>query len=254
MALNLNETTILSAINGGGIFSVIGSVLVPSYGVYYSSSSPKIGQKALVYDTTVSFARQNESVITTAPLERGDYIAVNKVRRPSEINLVVAFDGWTGYSGAVPNLPNFTTTSRTDFLRTLDKMVESPDTYDIETPDDLYRDYDLARYDYKIDSKNGVTMLIVSLVFQAVPVTARSSKATINKNTKSDAAFVTEKSEKAATREANIDDVTKAIRSARDMVPSAQPQAVNTVSRAALGLSGEAQLKSAVKTLMGLIS
>ncbi|UAN51395.1 hypothetical protein KGP26_27675 [Serratia sp. JSRIV002] len=254
MALNLNETTILSAINGGGIFAVIGSVLVPSYGVYFSSSSPKVGQKALVYDTTVSFARQNDSVITTAPLERGDYQAFNKVKRPAEINLVVAFEGWTGYSGAVPNLPNFTATSRTDFLKTLDNMVASADTYDIETPDDLFYDYDLSRYDYKIDSKSGVTMLLVSMVFQAVPVTVKTSKATINKNTKSDAALVTEKNDKAATREASIDDVNKAIRSARDMVPSAQPQTVNTVSRAVLGLSGEAQLKSAVKTLIGLIS
>ncbi|MDE9528405.1 hypothetical protein KKJ20_22290, partial [Xenorhabdus bovienii] len=77
-------------------------------------------------------------------------------------------EGWTGFSGAIPNLTNFTLNSRTDVLETLEKMRTTAEIYDIETPDQVYSSYDLIKYDYRIRSDSGVTLLIVNAVFQAV--------------------------------------------------------------------------------------
>lgn len=208
MAFSLNETTILSAINGGGLLSLINSVLSPGYGIYYSAS----GETVLTPTSFIGVEVQKSATVTTAPIEKGNYGSFNKVTRPAEINVTFAFEGWTGYSGSIPNLTNLTLTSRTDILRLLDVMVDNANTYDIETPDTIYEGYDLVDYGIRTN-KDEVTLLIVRATFQAiremteVSITNETSRTDQinNENTKANS-IVTEKF-KGTTSNATVSDL-----------------------------------------------
>ncbi|AYW18591.1 hypothetical protein DTA24_07985 [Klebsiella sp. P1CD1] len=187
---SLNETTLLSAINSGSIFSIINSTIFPSWGItynkvdpdlnsgYFKSSSvgPLPGGTAFIYPGQtvfeptgwVSAEPVGDASIVSAPIEKGSYTSYNKVRRPSELRVVFVLEGWSAYSGSLPNLTNFSTLSRTGMLSILEVMKNTASTYNIETPDRVYEGYDLAHYDYSISAKGGLTLLKVSATFQQV--------------------------------------------------------------------------------------
>lgn len=98
--------------------------------------------------------------MVSSPIERGSYSSFNKVKRPPIIRVLFTLEGWTGFSGSIPNLTNFTLTSRSDMLAALDAMVADAQVYDIETPDTTYEDYDLVRYNYRTSDRD-VTLLTV---------------------------------------------------------------------------------------------
>lgn len=164
---SLNETTLLNAVRGGGLLSIVNSTLSPGYGIYYASGDKK-NQKPFSPKSFVVAEFSGEATIGSAPKEKGAYSSFNKVQRPPELHVTFTVEGWTGYSGSVPNLTDFTLTSRSDVLATLETMRTSAQTFDIETPDTAYTSYDLTKYDYRIRADSGVTLLTVTAVFQSV--------------------------------------------------------------------------------------
>jgi len=188
---DLNETTLLSAINGGGLFSVINSVLYPGYGIYYADGTGK----ALNPTSFLGVEYGADATVVTAPIEGGSYTSYNKVKRPSFIRVIFTLEGLSGFTGSLPNITNFSLSSRTGMLSALDEMVANTRLYDIETPDTTYEKYDLVRYNYKTSDRD-VTLLTVEAIFQAVleeaEVTLSSktadSKTTSNNKKKGDSA------------------------------------------------------------------
>ncbi|MGG6193061.1 hypothetical protein ACQV2B_03040 [Pantoea allii] len=162
MNFSLNETTLLNAVQGGGIFSVINSIITPGYGIYRKS-----GERAIRPSSVLGVEYGADASVVSSPIEGGSYSSYNKVKRPPVIRVLFVLEGWSGLSGSLPNLTNFSLTSRSDMLSALDKMVDLADTYDIETPDTVYEDYDLIRYNYRT-SERDVTLLTVEAIFQAV--------------------------------------------------------------------------------------
>ncbi|WP_414465315.1 phage baseplate protein [Klebsiella michiganensis] len=195
---SLNETTLLSAINSGSIFSVINSTLYPSWGITYNKVDETLTgiiSGTTVFEPTgwVSAEPVGDAAIVNAPIEKGSYTSYNKVRRPAELRVVFVLEGWSAYSGALPNITNFSTLSRASLLSTLDTMKNTACTYDIETPDRVYEGYDLAHYDYSVSAKAGLTLLKVSATFQQVMDIAEvslSSNTTANSPTSNDASSV----------------------------------------------------------------
>ena len=232
MAFSLNETTLLSAISSGNIFSIINSVLSPSYGVYLKS-----GAKALSPTSVLGIEYGADASVVSAPIEKGSYSSFNKVKRPPVIRMLFTLEGWTGLSGSIPNLTNFTLVSRTDMLKALDEMVEKAETYDIETPDTTYEDYDLIRYNYRTSDRD-VTLLTVEAIFQAVlqeaEVTLTSTTAndntTSNETSKASSA-VTEKANSTATN-STLDDVKGALTGLKDSISSAASSVATSVTNA----------------------
>lgn len=170
---SLNETTLLSAINSGSIFSIINSTLFPSWGITYNKVDETLTgviPGMTVFEPTgwVSAEPVGDAAIVNAPIEKGSYTSYNKVRRPAELRVVFVLEGWSAYTGALPNITNFSTLSRTGLLGILDTMKNTACTYDIETPDRVYEGYDLAHYDYSISARGGLTLLKVSATFQQV--------------------------------------------------------------------------------------
>lgn len=169
---SLNESNVLSAVRGGGVLGLINSVLAPSFGIYYAWTDPagahQKGGKPFSPDSFVVVEVGAEASVSTAPVEQGAYTTFNKIQRPPELHVTFTVEGWTAFSGNVPNLTNFSTTSRSDVLKTLERMRTTAGLYDIETPDKAWESYDLVKYDYRTRSNNGPTLLTVSAVFQAV--------------------------------------------------------------------------------------
>ncbi|MET3815331.1 hypothetical protein [Pantoea sp. UYEF8] len=232
MAFSLNETTLLSAINSGNIFSIINSTLSPGYGIYLKS-----GLAALNPTSFLGIEYGADASVVSAPIEQGSYSSFNKVKRPPVIRVLFTLEGWTGFSGSIPNLTNFSLTSRADMLAALDEMVATADVYDIETPDTTYEDYDLVRYNYRTSDRD-VTLLTVEAIFQAVlqsaevtlTSTTANSSTTANATSKA-ASTVTEKANSTATN-STLDDVKGALTGLKSSVSSASAKVATSVSNA----------------------
>lgn len=176
---SLNEGNVLSAVRGGGVLGLINSVLAPSFGIYYAWTDPagahQKGGKPFSPDSFVVVEVGAEASVSTAPVEKGGYTSFNKIQRPPELHVTFTVEGWTAFSGDVPNLTNFSTTSRSEVLKTLEMMRTTAGLYDIETPDRTWTSCDLVKYDYRIRRNNGPTLLTVNAIFQPVMQTGEVS-------------------------------------------------------------------------------
>lgn len=230
MAFSLNQATLLSALRSGNIYSIINSTLTPTYGIYLKS-----GAKAISPTSFVGVEAAADAAVVSAPIEGGSYSSFNKVKRPSVLRVIFTMEGWTGYSGSIPNLTNLSLTSVSDILKSIEAMRSGTDLYDIETPDQTYQDYDLVSYNYRKSSRD-VTLLTIEAVFQAVLVEAEVTltTTTANKDTTTNA---TSKSSSAVTQKANstattstLDDVKGALTGLKESVSSAATQVASSVT------------------------
>lgn len=187
---SLNESNVLSAVRGGGVLGLINSVLAPSFGIYYAWNDPagvhQKGGKPFSPDSFVVVEVGAEASVSTAPVEQGAYTTFNKIQRPPELHVTFTVEGWTAFSGSVPNLTNFSTTSRSDVLETLEMMRTTAGLYDIETPDKTWTSCDLVKYDYRTRSNNGPTLLTVTAVFQTIQKTGEVSVGSTDKKAPTD--------------------------------------------------------------------
>ncbi|EAA3939233.1 hypothetical protein DOR63_23670 [Salmonella enterica subsp. enterica] len=183
--LSFNEGNVLSAIRGGGVLGLINSVLAPSFGIYYASGKDQ-GKQPFTPDSFVVVEVGAEATVSTAPVEQGAYSTFNKIQRPPELHVTFTVEGWTAFSGAIPNLTNFSTTSRSNVLEILEKMRTTAGLYDIETPDKTWTSCDLVKYDYRTRSNNGPTLLTVTAVFQTIQKTGEVSVGSTDKKAPTD--------------------------------------------------------------------
>lgn len=162
--LSLNTAAIFNAIGGGSPLSIINSVLHPQYVI----RDHKKSSVALEFSGMASIQPSGRAQITTAPVEGGKYQSINKVKEPSIVRCAIVVSGLTGFSGSIPNIFDLTFTSQSRVLETLKTMLETANTYDIETPKETLESYDLVDHSYEVSSERGVTLLTVYLYFQEV--------------------------------------------------------------------------------------
>ncbi|WP_145580419.1 hypothetical protein [Yersinia mollaretii] len=162
--INLNTADIFNAIGGGSPLSIINGVLHPSYVI----RDGKTGSVALEFSGMSSIQPSGRAQITTAPVEKGMYQSINKVKEPSVVRCEIIVTGLTGFSGGLPNIFDLTFTSQSDVLGTIKNMLGATNTYDIETPKETLQSYDLVDHSYEVNSQRGVSMLTIYLYFQEV--------------------------------------------------------------------------------------
>ncbi|HDI3034386.1 hypothetical protein G9G39_06810 [Cronobacter sp. EKM101R] len=162
--IDVNTAEIFNAIGGGSPLSIIDSVLHPQYVIRDS----KTHEIALEFSGMASIQPNGRAQITTAPVEEGQYQAINKVREPARVRCTILINGLTGFSGNIPNIFDLTFTSQSAALDTIKTMLASANTYDIETPKETLRSFDLVDHYYEVNSQKGVTLLTVYLDFQEV--------------------------------------------------------------------------------------
>ncbi|HDU3559036.1 TPA: hypothetical protein QIY38_001676 [Klebsiella aerogenes] len=173
MSFSLNVSTVLSAIQGGSLLSILNSALSPIYKITYNTVDESLltvaaGQEVFSPSGWVNVDRSGDAMVTKGPVEKGQYSSYNKVRQPSELRIIFALEGWTAFSGALPNLTNFSLLSRSNFIQKLDEMKNTASTFDIETPDTVYYGYDLTHFDYFVGPYRGQTMLMANCTFEEI--------------------------------------------------------------------------------------
>jgi hypothetical protein len=177
---SVSLNSVLSAINSNNLLSILSSTIYPPFGIYYAAGS-NANKKVIDFNSVLKFEHVGASTITSAPVEAmggfaGSYSSVNKIAQPARINMRIAIEGATAFSGQIPAIPNIPqsnnglniSTSRSDVIAKLEQMKVTADIYNIETPDCLYANYDLVNYSFLTAPNNGLTLLIVDLVFQEV--------------------------------------------------------------------------------------
>ena len=162
--IDLNTADIFNAIGGGSPLSIIDSTLHPQYVI---RSNPS-GQVALEFSGMASIQPSGRAQIINAPVERGTYQSINKVKEPSRVRCSIVVSGLTGFSGSLPNIFDLTLTSQNEVLDTIKTMLSTAFTYDIETPKETLVSYDLVDHAYEVNSQKGVSLLTVYLDFQEV--------------------------------------------------------------------------------------
>lgn len=162
--LSLNTADIFNAIGGGSPLSIINGILHPQYVIRDNDT----GEVALEFSGMASVQPGGRAQITNAPVEKGQYQSINKVREPSVVRCAIIISGLTGFTGTIPNIFDLSFTSQNSSLKTIKEMLANAKVYDIETPKETLTSYDLVDHDYEVNSQRGVSMLTVYLVFQEV--------------------------------------------------------------------------------------
>lgn len=163
--IDINTSDIFNAIGGGSPLSIIDSVIHPSYSIRKHGLG---GADALEFSGMASIQPSAGASVVTAPIENGKYQSINKVARPGRVVCDVVISGLTGLTGSIPNIFDLTFTSQSKSLTTIKSMIESVNLYDIDTPKDTYESYDLVDYSYSVNSHRGVSLLVVSLIFEEI--------------------------------------------------------------------------------------
>ncbi|MGE2433920.1 hypothetical protein ACME8T_09195 [Morganella morganii] len=160
---SLNAASIFNAIGGGSPLSIMTSLLKPSYVI-----KSEDGSVTLPFDGLKNITASGSANVVTAPVEKGKYQTLNKVKEPNQIKCEILLDGLTGFSGNIPNIFNMTLTSQNASLKIIQEMIGKAAIYNIETPKGNYDSYDLVNWSYQVSSQTGVTLLTVSLYFTEI--------------------------------------------------------------------------------------
>lgn len=115
------------------------------------------GNTLLSPDSVIEFEYRAEMKIPTYPVEGGSFASYNKVPMPYDARMTVACNG----NGEM---------TRETFLLAVEDLRESLETIVIVTPDAIYDSVNLVHFDYRRESRQGVTLLLVQLWFQEIRI------------------------------------------------------------------------------------
>lgn len=137
------------------------------------------GSPAIIPDTVARFDYRGESRVSDYPVEQGAFASYNKVATPFDIRMVMVCSGLVipnllqnvrGAFGLGQNMMQ-----KSAFLDTLDYMLATTDLFSIVTPDRTYNSVNLVHYDFKRETTNGATLLIVEAWFRQIRVTGQAT-------------------------------------------------------------------------------
>ncbi len=174
---------VATALGFGSLTQMIGTALEPKYGIYaktiddvnFNLLGVQEGEEIFIPSSWVKHEFIADSSMSNAPTEMGGYTSFNKVRRPAELRVVFALEGWMAFDSSIAKPFSPASLSRSAFIEKLDIMKNNAYTYNITTPDKTYTSYDMTHYDYQVSDKNGVTLLLVNAFFQEVMDVVESS-------------------------------------------------------------------------------
>lgn len=140
---------LLNNLLGGVAEAIFGSVV---WGVFDQS-----GKAALNPDSFLDIDYKQDMRVSNYPQEAGAFASYNKVGTPYDCRVRMAMGGDKA--------------SRTAFLAQLDTMLKAIDLFTVVTPEATYVNASLQNYNYRRETRNGATMLIVDLWFIEVRLT-----------------------------------------------------------------------------------
>jgi hypothetical protein len=132
----------------------------------------------IVPDTVPRFEFRGERRVSDYPVEKGAFASYNKVQQPYEIRMVMVCSGLNYVQSAVNAIGldiGKDYMRKSDFIDTLDYMLNTTDLFTIVTPDKTYENANVEHYDYKRETHNGATMLIVEVWLREIRIAASAA-------------------------------------------------------------------------------
>jgi len=111
-------------------------------------------------DSVLSFDFKQEYRIADYPMEQGAFQSYNKVATPYDARVSMSRGG--------------TVADRQKFLLDAERITRSRDLYDVVTPEITYHSANIARFDYRRTTTNGVTLLTVDFWLLEIRETVQS--------------------------------------------------------------------------------
>jgi hypothetical protein len=156
-SLGVVQTLLLAAIQGPsqwGIFDSKGNRLGATSqndGALQSIGST-LGLESIL--STNAFEFSKETRISDYPIEQGSFASYNKVELPANPIVTLAFSG--------------SESDRTMFLNQIAAACVSTELYSIATPEVVYLNYSLERYNYVRRAERGATLLLVEISLKEI--------------------------------------------------------------------------------------
>jgi hypothetical protein len=125
----------------------------PEWGVFDDG-----GQPVAIADSFVSIEHMKDWRVANFPVAPNGFAAYNKVETPYEERITFAKGG--------------TLQQKETFLQDIDDAVASLDLFTVVTPEVTYANANLVHYDYRRQSRQGVTLLLVEIGVMQVRVSA----------------------------------------------------------------------------------
>ena len=119
------------------------------------------GRALLSPDSVIRFELRGEVKVANYPVEQGSFSSYNQVYEAFDARLTVACNG----QGVM---------TRKQFLDAVESLRNSLTLASIATPDAVYKSMKLVHYDYRRESTQGVTLLLVDLWFHEVRIAGQS--------------------------------------------------------------------------------
>lgn len=142
------------------------------------------GSPAIIPDTVARFDYRGESRVSDYPVEQGAFASYNKVATPFDVRMVMVCSGLNYAQSIAQTIKSAIGLSvgqnpmqKSAFLDTLDYMLATTDLFSIVTPDRTYNSVNLVHYDFKRETTNGATLLIVEAWFREIRVTGQATYA-----------------------------------------------------------------------------
>lgn len=138
-------------------FTLLFSPLSFAWGIYLAGTNTPV----IVPTSFVSFDYDKEYNISNYPVEQGSFSSYNKVTMPYYVNVRMC---------AAESAAN-----RSDFLNTLDQIANSTDLYDVITPEKIYLNASITKYDYSRSASGGAGMIIADIKLIEIRTTASTT-------------------------------------------------------------------------------
>lgn len=115
----------------------------PQWGVFK-------GTKAVAAaDSVLTFEYRQDTKISDYPQEKGGFQSYNKVGTPFDVRVQLTKGG--------------TESDRSAFLSAIEAATASLDLFDVVTPEKVYKNANLQRFDYRRTAQSGVGLITVDL-------------------------------------------------------------------------------------------
>lgn len=175
---------LVSAVTSGNPLSIIESVTTPRWGIYL----PDTMEKMIEPDSVLAFEYRGDARISDYPVEEGGFRSYNKVLQPFDIRMKMTCSGaGTLTSGSVSLSSGISAgMTRETFLGTLEAMKASLLTFNVVTPDFVYKSLNLVHFDYKRTNAEGVTLLTAEVFMREVMQTVEASYKTVSTDSAAD--------------------------------------------------------------------
>jgi hypothetical protein len=142
---------VISLLTGDTIIGY-GAGLVPSWGIYRG------GQPVITADTILGFEFKREWAIADYPVEQGSFQSYDKVDTPYQSRIQFAAGG--------------DAENRERMLASLEAIAGDLNLYQVVTPERVYTNANVQRYDYRRTAQKGVGLLVVDVYIMEVRTSA----------------------------------------------------------------------------------